>query len=55
MRLEQKNDTFVDMGIYDDGPFETGDENQKKPDLVPAAPNSYLGERELQQIFFKTR
>lgn len=41
--MEQKNDTLLEMGIYDDGPFEAGDENQKNPDLVPAAPNSYLG------------
>lgn len=54
VRLEQKNDTFLEMGIYDDGPFEAGDENQKNPDLVPAAPNSYLGESELQQAFFRT-
>lgn len=43
VRLEQKNDTFIEMGIYDDGPFEVGDENQKDPDLVPAPANSYLG------------
>ncbi|KAI3375067.1 hypothetical protein L3Q82_021581, partial [Scortum barcoo] len=43
VRLEQKNDTLIDMGIYDDGPFEAGDENEKNPDLVPAPPNSYLG------------
>ncbi|KAM9844918.1 integrin alpha-6-like isoform 2-T2 [Aulostomus maculatus] len=43
VRLEQKNDTLLEMGIYDDGPFEAGDENEKNPDLVPAAPNSYLG------------
>lgn len=43
VRLEQKNDTFLEMGIYDDGPFEAGDENEKNPDLVPAPANSYLG------------
>nr|XP_043896450.1 integrin alpha-6-like isoform X1 [Solea senegalensis] len=43
VRLEQKNDSLLDMGIYDDGPFETGDEREKNPDLVPAPPNSYLG------------
>ncbi|XP_054888664.1 integrin alpha-6-like isoform X1 [Poeciliopsis prolifica] len=43
VRLEQKNDTFIDMGIYDDGPFEAGDETEKKPDLVPSPPNSYMG------------
>ncbi len=31
------------MGIYDDGPFEAGDEIEKNPDLVPAPANSYLG------------
>ncbi|XP_008331975.1 integrin alpha-6b isoform X2 [Cynoglossus semilaevis] len=43
VRLEQKNDTLLEKGIYDDGPFETGDESQKDPELVPAPPNSYLG------------
>lgn len=49
VRLEQKNETFFEMDIFDDGPFETGDESEKNPDLVPAAPNSYLGGSELQQ------
>ncbi|KAM9350211.1 integrin alpha-6-like [Symphorus nematophorus] len=43
VRLEQKNDTLLDLGIYDDGPFEVGDENEKNPELVPAPANSYLG------------
>uniref|UniRef100_A0A7N9AWP6 Integrin, alpha 6b n=1 Tax=Mastacembelus armatus TaxID=205130 RepID=A0A7N9AWP6_9TELE len=43
VRLEQKNDTLLEMGIFDDGPFETGDERQKNPELVPAPANSYLG------------
>uniref|UniRef100_A0A8C9ZU59 Integrin alpha-2 domain-containing protein n=1 Tax=Sander lucioperca TaxID=283035 RepID=A0A8C9ZU59_SANLU len=43
VRLEQNNETLLEMGIYDDGPFEVGDENEKNPDLVPAPPNSYLG------------
>ncbi|XP_072297362.1 integrin alpha-6-like isoform X2 [Eucyclogobius newberryi] len=43
VRLEQRNDTFIEMGIYEDGPFELGDENEKKPSLVPAPVNSYLG------------
>ncbi|XP_078119650.1 integrin alpha-6-like [Sander vitreus] len=43
VRLEQHNETLLEMGIYDDGPFEVGDENEKNPDLVPAPPNSYLG------------
>ncbi|XP_068196562.1 integrin alpha-6-like isoform X2 [Antennarius striatus] len=43
VRLEQKNDTLLEMGIYDDGPFEAGDENKWDPELVPAPANSYLG------------
>ncbi|XP_033961118.1 integrin alpha-6-like isoform X1 [Pseudochaenichthys georgianus] len=43
VRLEQKNETFLDVGIYDDGPFETGDERNRNPNLVPAPSNSYLG------------
>ncbi|XP_054622830.1 integrin alpha-6-like isoform X2 [Dunckerocampus dactyliophorus] len=43
VRLEQNNDTLLEMGIYDDGPFEAGDENKKDPDLIPATANSYLG------------
>lgn len=31
------------MDIFDDGPFETGDESERNPDLVPAPANSYLG------------
>nr|XP_046263833.1 integrin alpha-6-like isoform X2 [Scatophagus argus] len=43
VRLEQNNSTLLEMGIYDDGPFEVGDEDEKNPDLVPAPANSYLG------------
>ncbi|XP_056148468.1 integrin alpha-6-like isoform X2 [Lampris incognitus] len=43
VRLEQKNNTLLEMGFYDDGPFEVGDENKKDPDLVPVPANSYLG------------
>ncbi|XP_027141106.1 integrin alpha-6 isoform X3 [Larimichthys crocea] len=43
VRLEQKNESFIDMGIFDDGPFEVGDESEKNPDLVPVPANSYLG------------
>lgn len=51
VRLEQKNETFVKLGIFDDGPFEAGDENKKDPALVPAPPNSYLGNQEFKQSF----
>ncbi|KAM8839642.1 integrin alpha-6-like isoform 1-T1 [Synchiropus picturatus] len=43
VRAEQNNNTLLFMGIYDDGPFETGDELQKEPHLVPAPDSSYLG------------
>uniref|UniRef100_A0A8C5FLT5 Integrin subunit alpha 6 n=1 Tax=Gadus morhua TaxID=8049 RepID=A0A8C5FLT5_GADMO len=43
VRMEQKNNTLLEMGIYDDGPFEVGDENLLDPDLVPVPANSYLG------------
>ncbi|KAL3988336.1 potassium voltage-gated channel Eag-related subfamily H member 6 [Sarotherodon galilaeus] len=43
VRVEQKNDSFIDMGIFDDGPYEAGDENKKNPDLVPVPASSYLG------------
>ncbi|XP_060940642.1 integrin alpha-6-like [Limanda limanda] len=43
VRLEQKNATLIDLGIYEDGPFEVGDEREKNADLVPAPANSYMG------------
>lgn len=42
--MEQRNKTLVDMEVYDDGPYEVGDENLSDPDLVPVPANSYLGE-----------
>lgn len=44
MRVEQKNNTLLEMGFFDDGPFEVGDENRLDPNLVPVPANSYLGE-----------
>lgn len=43
VRLEQKNNTLLEMGFYDDGPFEVGGENSQNPDLVPVPASSYLG------------
>ncbi|XP_044221590.1 integrin alpha-6 isoform X1 [Thunnus albacares] len=43
VRVEQKNNTLLEMGVYDDGPYEVGDENLFNPDLVPVPANSYLG------------
>ncbi|XP_031710793.1 integrin alpha-6-like [Anarrhichthys ocellatus] len=43
VRLEQKNDSLLDLGIYDDGPFEAGDEKEKDPSRYNVPDNSYLG------------
>ncbi|XP_067330327.1 integrin alpha-6-like isoform X2 [Channa argus] len=43
VRMEQKNMTIFNMDIYDDGPYETGDEREMKPNLVPTPSSSYLG------------
>ncbi|XP_064166998.1 integrin alpha-6-like isoform X1 [Anguilla rostrata] len=43
VRIEQRNSTLLDLGYFDDGPYEVGDENRLDPDLVPVPPNSYLG------------
>uniref|UniRef100_A0A8C3UGA5 Integrin subunit alpha 6 n=1 Tax=Catharus ustulatus TaxID=91951 RepID=A0A8C3UGA5_CATUS len=43
VRAEQKNQTFYDLGIFDDGPYEVGDESLRDMNLVPVPANSYLG------------
>ncbi|KAK5890282.1 hypothetical protein CesoFtcFv8_013817 [Champsocephalus esox] len=43
VRVEQKNNTLLEMGVYDDGPYEVGDENLLRPEFVPVPANSYLG------------
>lgn len=43
--MEQKNNTLLDLGVYDDGPYEVGDENLLNPELVPVPANSYLGKK----------
>uniref|UniRef100_A0A3Q3LFW3 Integrin, alpha 6a n=1 Tax=Mastacembelus armatus TaxID=205130 RepID=A0A3Q3LFW3_9TELE len=43
VRAEQKNNTLLEMGVYDDGPYEVGDEHLLNPELVPVPANSYLG------------
>ncbi|XP_051938758.1 integrin alpha-6 isoform X3 [Hippocampus zosterae] len=43
VRVEQKNNTLLEMGVYDDGPYEVGDELVLNPELVPVPANSYLG------------
>ncbi|XP_061464473.1 integrin alpha-6 isoform X2 [Rhineura floridana] len=43
VRAEQKNQTFYEMGIFDDGPYEVGGESHRDESLVPVPANSYLG------------
>ncbi|XP_068602548.1 integrin alpha-6 [Brachionichthys hirsutus] len=43
VRVEQKNNTLLEMGVYDDGPYEVGEEPPSDPELVPLPANSYLG------------
>ena len=46
VRVEQKNNTFFDMNIFEDGPYEVGGETDHDESLVPVPANSYLGRRE---------
>ncbi|XP_050971643.1 integrin alpha-6b [Labeo rohita] len=43
VRMEQKNSSLWEDNIFDDGPYEVGDEDQLDPELVPVPANSYLG------------
>ncbi|XP_032421727.1 integrin alpha-6-like isoform X1 [Xiphophorus hellerii] len=43
VRMEQRNDTLFDLGLYDEVPLETGGEKAKRPSDVPTPDNSYLG------------
>ncbi|MBV96538.1 Integrin alpha-6, partial [Eschrichtius robustus] len=43
VRVEQKNNTFFDMNIFEDGPYEVGGETDRDESLVPVPANSYLG------------
>ncbi|KAM9347351.1 integrin alpha-6 [Symphorus nematophorus] len=43
VRVEQKNTTLLERGVYDDGPYEVGDGDDLNPELVPLPFNSYLG------------
>uniref|UniRef100_H9GMY2 Integrin subunit alpha 6 n=1 Tax=Anolis carolinensis TaxID=28377 RepID=H9GMY2_ANOCA len=43
VRAEQRNQTYYDYGIFDDGPYEVGDESRRDESLVPVPANSYLG------------
>ncbi|XP_039613566.1 integrin alpha-6 isoform X2 [Polypterus senegalus] len=43
VRVEQKNSSLLDLDIFEDGPYEVGDENRFDENLVPVPANSYLG------------
>ncbi|XP_054978460.1 integrin alpha-6 isoform X2 [Sorex araneus] len=43
VRVEQRNNTFFDMDIFEDGPYEVGGETDRDESLVPVPANSYLG------------
>ncbi|KAM4794721.1 integrin alpha-7 isoform 2-T3 [Rhinophrynus dorsalis] len=43
LRVELFNQSALDLGTYDDGPYEVAGENSQKPELIPLPSNSYLG------------
>nr|XP_046259385.1 integrin alpha-6 isoform X2 [Scatophagus argus] len=43
VRVEQKNNTLLEMGVYDDGPYEVGDFSFLNSPLMTFPANSYLG------------
>uniref|UniRef100_A0A3Q1F4J7 Integrin, alpha 6a n=2 Tax=Acanthochromis polyacanthus TaxID=80966 RepID=A0A3Q1F4J7_9TELE len=43
VRVEQKNTTLLEMEVYDDGPYEVGNDQSSNPELMPIPANSYLG------------
>uniref|UniRef100_A0A6Q2YC85 Integrin alpha-2 domain-containing protein n=1 Tax=Esox lucius TaxID=8010 RepID=A0A6Q2YC85_ESOLU len=43
MRVQLINKTQLDLGFYDDGPYEVADEKQLNAQLVPVPYHSYLG------------
>ncbi|XP_067832791.1 integrin alpha-7-like isoform X1 [Heptranchias perlo] len=43
VRTELFSHSLVHLGIYDDGPYEAGDERKQEAELVPVPANSYLG------------
>ncbi|XP_078287571.1 integrin alpha-7-like [Rhinoraja longicauda] len=43
VRAELYSHSMVFLGIYDDGPYEVGDERRQEAELVPVPANSYLG------------
>ncbi|XP_076837830.1 integrin alpha-7 isoform X2 [Brachyhypopomus gauderio] len=43
MRVQLLNQTLLDLGFYDDGPYEVADEKQLNATLIPVPYHSYLG------------
>ncbi|XP_046731047.1 integrin alpha-7 isoform X2 [Silurus meridionalis] len=43
MRVQLLNQTLLDLGYYDDGPYEVADEKQLNAALIPLPYHSYLG------------
>lgn len=50
VRMEQKNNTLLEMGFYDDGPFEIKYSTPEGLDEVAVPANSYLGVSGIHQI-----
>ncbi|CAK6952640.1 integrin alpha-7 isoform X1 [Scomber scombrus] len=43
MRVQLLNQTLLDLGFYDDGPYEVADQKQLNAQLIPLPYHSYLG------------
>lgn len=43
MRVQLLNQTLLDLGLYDDGPYEVADQKELNAQLIPVPSHSYLG------------
>uniref|UniRef100_A0A8C2WYE3 Integrin subunit alpha 7 n=1 Tax=Cyclopterus lumpus TaxID=8103 RepID=A0A8C2WYE3_CYCLU len=43
MRVQLLNQSLLDLGFYDDGPYEVADQKQLNAQLIPVPSHSYLG------------
>ncbi|KYO38192.1 hypothetical protein Y1Q_0016034 [Alligator mississippiensis] len=43
VRVERCNQSTLDLGLLDDGPYEAGGEKEQDPSRIPLPANSYLG------------
>ena len=43
MRVQLLNQTLLDLGFYDDGPYEVADQKELNAQLIPLPYHSYLG------------